>query len=111
MDFYNDLEIVFQVELYVVLAVMRQKTSCKISLFLVKIRLIINEQTSFTAAALASVGGLGGATVGRLIVGAGRILIELMPSCETNAAGAPRIVPKCCAAGNVGPATEIGGDL
>lgn len=61
--------------------------------------------TSFTAADLASIGGLGGATVGRLMVGAGR---KLIPSCETNPGGVPRIVPICV---NVGPANEIGGDL
>lgn len=59
---------------------------------------------------MASVGGLGGATVGRFIGGAGRMLIEFIPSCcDTN--GEPRIVPKCCAVGNAGPATVIGGDL
>lgn len=64
--------------------------------------------TSFTAAVLASTGGRGGATVGRFIVGAGR---KLIASCDWKAAGAPRIVPKCCVAGNDGPAMEIGGDL
>lgn len=58
---------------------------------------------------MASIGGLGGATVGRLIVGAGRMLTELIASCDWKAAGTPRIVPNCC--GNVEPATDIGGDL
>lgn len=60
---------------------------------------------------MASIGGLGGATVGRLIVGAGLMLTELIASCDWNAAGMPRIVPNCWVAGNVEPATEIGGDL
>lgn len=64
---------------------------------------------SLTAADLASIGGRGGATVGRLIVGAGRMLTELIASCDWNAAGTPRMVPNCC--GNAEPATEIGGDL
>lgn len=58
---------------------------------------------------LASIGGLGGATVGRLIVGAGLMLTEFIESCDWKAAGMPRIVPNCC--GKVEPATEIGGDL
>lgn len=38
--------------------------------------------TSFTVADLASIGGRGGATVGRFIVGAGRKLTELIASCD-----------------------------
>lgn len=60
-------------------------------------------------------GGRGGATVGRLIGGFGacRTLVddEFIASCDWKAAGAPRIVPKCCVDGNTTPATPIGGDL